>query len=59
MYYFYDKINQGDIVCLLYGGSLYLGESIMGLGFHCRPSNEPVIPAPLYESVLPGTVFSK
>ena len=30
MYYFYGKINQGHIVCPLYGGGPYLGESIMG-----------------------------
>ena len=30
MYYFYGKINWGHIVCPLYGGSQYLGESVMG-----------------------------
>ena len=28
MYYFYGKIDQGHVVCLLYGGSPHLGESI-------------------------------
>ena len=30
MYYFYGKINRGHADCLLYGGSPYLGESVMG-----------------------------
>ena len=30
MYYFYGKINRGHVVCLLWGGSPYLRESIMG-----------------------------
>ena len=30
MYYFYDKINWGRIVYLLYGGGPYLRESVMG-----------------------------
>ena len=30
MYYFYGKINQGHVVCLLCGGGPYLGESVMG-----------------------------
>ena len=30
MYYFYGKVNQGHIVCLLYGDGPYLRESIMG-----------------------------
>ena len=30
MYYFYDKIILGHVVCLLYGGCPYLGESVMG-----------------------------
>ena len=29
MYYFYGKVNQRH-VCPLYGGSPYLGESIIG-----------------------------
>ena len=29
MYYFYGKINWGHVVCPLYGGGLYLGESVM------------------------------
>ena len=30
MYYFYGKVNWGHVVCLLYGGGLYLEESVMG-----------------------------
>ena len=30
MYYFYGKVNQGHIVCPLYGDGPYLRESIMG-----------------------------
>ena len=30
MYYFYGKINWEHVVCLLCGGSPYLGESITG-----------------------------
>ena len=30
MYYFYGKINRGQVVCPLHGGGLYLGESVMG-----------------------------
>ena len=30
MYYFYGKINRGHVVCQLYGGGPYLGESFMG-----------------------------
>ena len=30
MYYFYGKVNQGHMVCPLYRGGPYLGESIMG-----------------------------
>ena len=30
MYYFYGKFNRGHVVCQLYGGSPYLGESVMG-----------------------------
>ena len=29
MYYFYGKMNQGHVDCLLYGGGPYLGESAM------------------------------
>ena len=29
MYYFYGKINQGHIVCPLYGGGPYFRESVM------------------------------
>ena len=28
--YSYDEVNQGHLVCPLYGGSPYLGGSIMG-----------------------------
>ena len=30
MYYFYGKINWGHVVCPLYEGGLYLGESVIG-----------------------------
>ena len=30
MYSFYGKVNWGHVVCPLYGGGLYLEESIMG-----------------------------
>ena len=30
MYYFHGKVNRGHVVCSLYGGGLYLGESVMG-----------------------------
>ena len=30
MYYFYGKVSQRHVVCPLYGGIPYLGESIMG-----------------------------
>ena len=30
MHYIYGKINRGHIVCPLYGGGLYLRESVMG-----------------------------
>ena len=30
MYYFYGKINWGHVICPLYGGGPYLGESVMG-----------------------------
>ena len=30
MHYFYGKVNWGRVVCPLYGGSPYLGESVMG-----------------------------
>ena len=30
MYYFYDKVNWGHVVCPLHRGCPYLGESIMG-----------------------------
>ena len=30
MYYFYDKVSWGHVVCPLYGGDLYLVESVMG-----------------------------
>ena len=29
MYYIYGKVNQGHVVYPLYGGCLYLGESVM------------------------------
>ena len=29
IYYFYGKINWGYVVCPLYGGNLYLRESVM------------------------------
>ena len=30
MHYFYGKVNRGHVVCPLYGGNPYLGESVMG-----------------------------
>ena len=30
MYYFYGKVKGGHVVCPLYGGGLYVRESIMG-----------------------------
>ena len=30
MYYFYGKVNQGHVVCPLYGGSPYFRGSVMG-----------------------------
>ena len=30
MYYFYVKINRGNVVRQLYGGGPYPGESVMG-----------------------------
>ena len=30
MYYFNGKVNRGHVVCPLYRGGLYLGESDMG-----------------------------
>ena len=29
MYYFYGKVNRGHVVCPLYRGGPYLGESVM------------------------------
>ena len=34
MYYFYGKVNQGHVVCLLYGGGPYLESR-----FHCTCQN--------------------
>ena len=30
MYYFYGKVIQGHVVCPLYGGCPYIGESVVG-----------------------------
>ena len=30
MYYFYGKVNQGHVICRLYGGGPHLTESVMG-----------------------------
>ena len=35
MYYFYDIVNQGHVVCQLYGGSPYLGNNCKDHIFNC------------------------